>query len=149
MLGLFKKKKPDEASSATDEAPIAESAPENPSSPRKGFFARLRQGLTKTRGHFSEGIAKALLGKKEIDDELLEEVETQLLMADVGVDATQSILSNLTRALKRGELRDGEAVLRALKDSLTDLITPLEKPLALDGSKKPFVILMAGINGAG
>lgn len=149
MLGLFKKKKPDEASSTIDEAPIAESATQSQPSSRKGFFTRLRQGLSKTRGHFSEGIAKALLGKKEIDDELLEEIETQLLMADVGVDATQSILTNLTRALKRGDLRDGESVLRALKDSLTDLITPLEKPLALGGSKKPFVILMAGINGAG
>lgn len=118
--------------------------PEKP----KSLFARLRQGLSKTRQQLTGGLSALLLGKKTIDAELLEEIETQLLMADVGVDATQSIIEDLTARLKRNELSDGEAVFNALKEDLTRILAPCEKTWSVE-EHRPYLILMVGINGAG
>lgn len=124
--------------------PVAEKPAE-----KKGFFSRMRAGLAKTRDGFTEGLSDLLLGKKEIDDDLLEDLETQLIMADVGVDATTEIMSRLTKRVKRHELNDSEALYEALIEELQDILAVSQKPLVIDSSKKPYVILMVGINGVG
>ena len=123
--------------------PVVEEAP------KKGFFARMRQGLTKTRGALVEGIAELFIGKKEIDDDLLEELETQLLVADVGVEATTDIIQKLTRRVKYKELDDADALMTALKTELTEILEPADKPLVIPQQDTPFVILVVGVNGVG
>ena len=130
----------DDASSAA----IVESSQKKPS-----FFQRLRQGLQKTRSSLGEGLARLVLGKKHIDDELLEEIETRLLTADVGVAATNKISQALTEGVARKQLSDGNALYSALKGQLSDIIAPASKPLSFESTKGPFVILMVGVNGAG
>jgi fused signal recognition particle receptor len=121
--------------------------PEAPS--KAGLFARLRAGLSKTGRGITEGVATVFLGKKQIDDELLEELETRLLMADVGVEATQQIISDLTARVARKQLTDAEALLAALREDMTALLRPCSVPLEIDAAHTPFVILVVGINGAG
>lgn len=116
--------------------------------PKLGLFARLKSGLQKTREQLTRGIAAALLGKKVIDADVLEAVEAQLLMADVGVEATGAIIRDLTERLKRNELTDGEAVFAALEQELMGILAPTVHDWAPD-AHKPFVIVMVGINGAG
>jgi len=114
-----------------------------------GLFARLKQGLTKTRSNFGGAIANLVIGKKAIDDELLEEIETQLLLADVGIDATSQIISDLTDRLARKQLSDSEALLSALRDDLAAMLEPSSIPLTIPDSDSPFVILVVGVNGVG
>ncbi|WP_237059639.1 signal recognition particle-docking protein FtsY [Microbulbifer sediminum] len=114
-----------------------------------GFFARIRRGLSRTSNQFAEGMGNLFLGAKEIDDELLEELETQLLMADVGMDATTEIVDRLTDRVSRRELNDGEALYQALQEELAELLDSVEAPLAVDTAKRPFVILVVGVNGVG
>jgi fused signal recognition particle receptor len=114
-----------------------------------GLFASLRQRLAKTRAKLSGGLADLLLGKKQIDDELLEQLEDQLLMADVGLQATQTIISRLTESLQRQQLSDSGKLIAALKRIMADILEPCALPLKIDSEKKPFVILMVGVNGAG
>lgn len=114
-----------------------------------GFFARLRQGLSKTSASLGEGMASLFLGKKAIDDELLEELETRLLTADVGVEATGAIMRNLTQKVARKQLADSEALYQALQQELTEMLLPVEQPLVIDTAHKPYVILVVGVNGAG
>lgn len=116
---------------------------------RKGFFTRLKQGLAKTSASFGEGMASIFLGKKEIDDELLEEIETLLLTSDVGYDATSTIIENLTQKIKRKQLADSGALYKALKQELVDMLSPVEQNLVIDSQHKPYVILVVGVNGAG
>jgi fused signal recognition particle receptor len=116
---------------------------------KAGFFARLRQGLSKTSASLGEGMASLFLGRKAIDDELLEEIETRLLVADVGVEATGIIVQNLTRRVARKELADSGALYRALQEELAALLRPVERPMLIDASVKPYVILVVGVNGAG
>jgi fused signal recognition particle receptor len=118
------------------------------------FFARLKQGLHRTRNHFAEGLGSLILGRKIIDDDLFEELESQLLIADVGMDATTDIIANLTKAVARKQLTDGDALYAALREQLARLLHPVEKPLEVEnrevnGEKKPFVILVVGVNGVG
>ncbi|MCG8536878.1 MAG: signal recognition particle-docking protein FtsY [Pseudomonadales bacterium] len=126
--------------------PSVEESPEPVS-----FFARVKQGLTRTRAGFSDGLASLLLGKKTIDDDLLEEIETQLLVADVGVEATAKILGALTERLHRKELNDSDALYEALQEELANIVKPADSGggLVIDTSKKPYVILMVGVNGVG
>lgn len=114
-----------------------------------GFFARIKNGLQRTRSGLSEGLGDLLLGKKEIDDDLLEEIETQLLMADIGISATQAIIADLTERSSRKELKDSDALYEALKVSLSDMLLPCHAPLEIPASTQPFVILMVGVNGVG
>ncbi|WP_263259289.1 signal recognition particle-docking protein FtsY [Pseudomonas oryzihabitans] len=135
-------------------APEPEPAPPavaiTPTEPAKpGFFARLRQGLSKTSASLGEGMASLFLGKKAIDDDLLEELETRLLTADVGVEATGVIMRNLTQKVARKQLADSEALYQALQQELTEMLLPVEQPLVIDTSHKPYVILVVGVNGAG
>ena len=115
----------------------------------KGFFSRIKFGLSRTRNNLAGGLGTLLLGKKEIDDDLLEEIETQLIMADVGVAATQEIINDLTERSSRKELKDSDALYEALKTSLSDMLEPCHAPLVIDTTKKPYVILMVGVNGVG
>ncbi|MCP4874791.1 MAG: signal recognition particle-docking protein FtsY [Gammaproteobacteria bacterium] len=114
-----------------------------------GLFASLRQRLSKTRESLSSGLADLFLGKKQIDDELLEQLEDQLLMADVGMQATRKITSQLAESVQRKQLGDSESLIGALKRTMADILAPCSTPLQIDASKKPFVILMVGVNGAG
>jgi fused signal recognition particle receptor len=130
-------------------APVAEAA-EPPDSPvRTGLLSRLRAGLGKTRSAMSEGLASLFLGRKTLDDDLLEELETRLLLADVGVKTTREVLDALTRRVKHRELGDADALYRALKEELLAVLAPSTRPLKVPRNGKPFVILLVGVNGAG
>jgi len=119
------------------------------SMPVTSLFQRLKQGLSRTRQQLFGGLSDLLRGKKQIDAELLEELETHLLAADVGTATTQKIMENLAAGTKRAELNDSEQLLQGLRRQLIQILTPHEQPLIIDTNKKPFVILMVGINGAG
>jgi signal recognition particle GTPase len=95
------------------------------------------------------GFKSGELGKKTIDDDLLEQLEDQLLMADVGIQATQKITHEITQAASRDVLKDSESLLSVLKQSMVDILAPNAAPLSIDRQHKPFVILMVGVNGAG
>ena len=130
-------------------APVEET-PEPVAEPEaKGFFARMRQGLSKTSVNLGEGMANLFLGEKEIDDELLEDMETRLLMADVGIEATTMIMETLQQRVTRRQVSSRKALYRALQDELEALLAHVAKPLEIDSSKKPYVILVVGVNGVG
>ncbi|QKG67518.1 signal recognition particle-docking protein FtsY [Pseudomonas sp. B14-6] len=116
---------------------------------KAGFFARLKQGLSKTSASIGEGMASLFLGKKIIDDELLEDIETRLLTADVGVEATSVIIQRLTQKVARKELADAYALYKSLQAELAAMLKPVEQPLKITSQNKPFVILVVGVNGAG
>jgi len=115
---------------------------------KPGFFARLRGRLNRGVSQLSDGLATLLRGR-EIDAAALNELETRLLTADVGVEATEHILADLNRRVARKELKDVEALLAALRTSLIDILTPVAQPLRVDTARKPFVILVVGVNGSG
>jgi fused signal recognition particle receptor len=115
-----------------------------------GFFARFKRGLSKTRHQLGDGIGRLLLGKKEIDAELLEQLEMLLIKADLGIDTTKHLLQELSDGLARKQLGDGAAVMTALQSQLQSLLTRNSTQLSLDtANQRPFVILMVGVNGAG
>ncbi|MYL22240.1 signal recognition particle-docking protein FtsY [Halomonas alkaliantarctica] len=117
---------------------------------KKGWFSRIKAGLGKTRANLTDGIADLFLGKKQIDDELLEDLETQLLVADVGIEATTEIIERLEARVSRKELKDPQALYRGLQEELTAMLAPVATPLSLDKeSDGPFVILVVGVNGVG
>lgn len=116
---------------------------------KTGFFSRIKSGLSRTRSRFSEGLGNVFLGKKVIDDELLEDIETILLSSDVGVSATRMIVDNLTQKVARKELGDPAALNAHLQSELAGLLREVELPLQVDADAGPFVILMVGVNGAG
>lgn len=116
---------------------------------RGGFFSRMKEGLTKSRKNLADGMMNILIGGKEIDDELLEEVEEQLLVADIGVEATKTIITNLTERTARGDLIYSHSLYKALQEELVALLAPRVKPLHIDPAKTPYVILMVGVNGVG
>ncbi|WP_210725981.1 signal recognition particle-docking protein FtsY [Modicisalibacter radicis] len=150
------------APTPSGEPPIADSASEaaaadgatagrdKPSGEKRGWLARIKAGLGKTRANLTDGLADLFLGKKQIDDELMEDLETQLLMADVGIEATTEIIDNLTARVSRKELNDSEALFGALQEELTGLLAPVTTPLELPAKGQgPFVILVVGVNGVG
>ncbi len=139
MLG-FRKRGKQEAGSVSEA--------EKPSRP--GFFGRLRERLGKTRSGLTEGLATVFLGRKTIDEDLLEELETRLLMADVGVEATSRIIDGMTARLKRHELQDMDSLMRALRDDMLAILQPCEAPLVPDPvTHRPWVVLTVGVNGVG
>jgi fused signal recognition particle receptor len=113
-----------------------------------GFFARFRQSLTKTRLSIGSGLFSLFKGKK-IDDELFEELEEQLIIADIGVETTSKIISKLTVHADRKQLKDAEALYGLLKADLLEILDEVEQPLIIDATQSPFVILMVGVNGVG
>ncbi|WP_236178813.1 MULTISPECIES: signal recognition particle-docking protein FtsY [Pseudomonas] len=136
-------------------APVAVAPVETPVEPprteetKAGFFARLKQGLSKTSASIGEGMASLFLGKKAIDDDLLDDLETRLLTADVGVEATSVIIQRLTQKVARKELADSDALYKSLQAELAAMLKPVEQPLKIASQNKPFVILVVGVNGAG
>ncbi len=110
---------------------------------------QLTQQLAKTNENFGQKMKHLFSLKKKIDEELFEELETTLLMADVGATATMEVLENVRKSLKRRNLSDSDAVFEALQEQLTELASVVEKPLEIDASKQPFVILVVGVNGVG
>jgi fused signal recognition particle receptor len=125
-------------------------ASEAAAEPKKGsWFNRMKSGLSKSRKNLAEGMVNILIGGKEIDDELLEEVEDQLLVADIGVNATNRIIKSLTEQTARGDLIYSHSLYKALQQELVDILEPKVAPLIIDTTKKPFVILMVGVNGVG
>lgn len=114
-----------------------------------GFFERLKTGLTKTRANFTDKLATLLLGKKELDAEVFETLETQLLLADVGIEATQHLMDNLSKKLKRQELSNVETAISALKEDMKALLLPCQAELTISPEKTPYLILVIGINGSG
>ncbi|WP_129445978.1 signal recognition particle-docking protein FtsY [Pseudomonas aeruginosa] len=130
-------------------APLAAAPAVSEPATRPGFFARLRQRLSKTSASIGEGMASLFLGRKEIDDDLLDDIETRLLTADVGVEATTLIVQNLTKRVARKELADSGALYKALQEELASLLRPVEQPLQVDVAREPYVILVVGVNGVG
>ena len=126
---------------------VADAPNEGKGEDKGGFFQRLKNGLGKTRSKFSESVQNVFLGEKELDVNIVEELETILLTSDVGVDATNRILGDLTKKIGRKELADGDAVISHLQEQLKELLRPVAIPLEI--TKSPFVILMVGVNGVG
>ncbi len=116
---------------------------------KEGLFQRLRSGLFKTGNTLTDGMGALVLGKKKIDEDVLEELETRLLMADVGIEATQKIINDLTKRVSRNELNDVDALMAALFEDMVQILRPVSKTFDVDAIEGPAVILMVGINGAG
>jgi len=114
---------------------------------RPGLFGRLKAGLASTRKGLFSGLGDLLRGRKSIDEDILEEIETHLLMADVGIEATQAIIADLTARLDRKQLQDSDALFAALREDMLKILGPCNQPLEVNAS--PFVILMVGVNGVG
>ncbi|SFU17604.1 signal recognition particle-docking protein FtsY [Kosakonia arachidis] len=127
--------------------PPEEATQEQEKPTKEGFFARLKRSLLKTKENLGSGFISLFRGKK-IDDDLFEELEEQLLIADVGVETTRRIITNLTEGASRKQLRDAEALYGLLKEEMSDILAKVNEPLNIEG-KTPFVILMVGVNGVG
>ena len=131
-----------------DAEPVAGVTPQEQEKPTKeGFFSRLKRSLLKTKENLGSGFISLFRGKK-IDDDLFDELEEQLLIADVGVETTRKIITNLTEGASRKQLRDAEALYGLLKEEMGDILAKVDEPLNIEG-KTPFVILMVGVNGVG
>ncbi|PLJ04241.1 signal recognition particle-docking protein FtsY [Klebsiella quasipneumoniae] len=130
-----------------EEAPVEALVQEQEKPTKEGFFARLKRSLLKTKQNLGSGFISLFRGKK-IDDDLFEELEEQLLIADVGVETTRKIITHLTEGASRKQLRDAEALYGLLKEEMGDILAKVDEPLNVEG-KTPFVILMVGVNGVG
>ncbi|WP_374494303.1 signal recognition particle-docking protein FtsY [Zoogloea sp.] len=167
MFGFLKKAlKPGDSPAPEPEAPASAHAPEIPaaaeipvaapatSAPepekKRSWMDRLRAGLSRTREQIGGGLGglTSLFSRRKIDEDLLEELETTLLMADCGVEATQHLLKELRLRWKRDKLETADQLQGALSEGLLNILAPLEKPLEINGPK-PYIIMIAGINGSG
>ncbi|MCB1802571.1 MAG: signal recognition particle receptor subunit alpha, partial [Gammaproteobacteria bacterium] len=144
MFGFGKKK-----TSSQTPPPEQPQAPSQEAAAPKGLFARLKAGLARTRANLGDALGDLLSGKRQIDDDLLDELETLLLTADVGVDATRRIIDDLTTQVRRKELSDPQALGERLRTLLADILRKVDKPAVEAPVGRPLVILMVGINGAG
>ncbi|MGL6020815.1 MAG: signal recognition particle-docking protein FtsY [Gibbsiella quercinecans] len=140
---------PEAVQEAKDEedtlAPAVTQEQERPT--KEGFFARLKRSLVKTKQNLGSGFVGLFRGKK-IDDDLFDELEEQLLIADVGVDTTRKIIDSLTQHASRKQLKDAEALYGKLKEEMSEILARVDQPLDISG-KTPYVILMVGVNGVG
>lgn len=137
----FLKRKKDAPTNPINNEPAAENKP--------SLFARLKQGLSKTRSNLSQGLANLFLGKKVLDADLLSEIETVLLTADIGVDTTEQLIKTLTQKLARNELDNPQAAFECLKEEMKQILRPCDAPFKMTDNVKPFVLLVVGINGSG
>ncbi|MGC6248728.1 signal recognition particle-docking protein FtsY [Bisgaard Taxon 45] len=137
---------------ALDDAKLTEAAPSQPQEQEKksegGFFSRLVKGLLKTKQNLGAGFRSFFFGKK-IDDELFEELEEQLLIADLGVPTATKIIHNLTQHASHQQLKEADLLYQQLKVEMANILQPVAQPLVIDQTKKPYVILMVGVNGVG
>lgn len=143
MFSFIKSKKDKTSASNKQEndEPVAEDS--------KSLFSQLKSGLRRTRHNLTDGLATAVLGAKSIDDDLMEQVEDLLITADLGMEATTRISTNLLNKISRKELKDPQALFSALHDEMQAILAPCEQPLVIPEQSTPFVILVIGINGAG
>jgi len=164
MLGFFKKSRPDSAAASNTEPQPAALNPvhadpahpdtaqsqqaDAPTAAKPSLFKRLREKLNRGDSWLTYDLANLLPGGR-IDESVLEELETRLIVADVGVETTERILDSLRRKVARNELGNLDALIAALRDSLLDILRPSARPLLIDGSALPFAILVVGVNGAG
>ena len=160
---LRRKKTPEENTLVADESHLVEqqepqiqsdddtslTAQTEPEEQKTSLFGRLKQRLNRTSSKLTEGFASLILGKKVIDDDLLEELEMQLLTADLGVEATQTIISDLTQRVARKQLSDPDALFTVMLDDMVNILQPSCQPLVIPEKEGPYVILMVGINGVG
>jgi fused signal recognition particle receptor len=116
---------------------------------KPGLLSRLKERLGKTRSGLTDALSSLVLGSKQIDQQLFEDIETQLLSADIGIDTTRRIMAVLTARLSRNELNDGETLMQALRDELGSILAPSSQPLLIPEQDSPFVILVVGVNGVG
>ena len=137
-----------EAEEHEEESAVADMVETQEKPSEGGFFSRLLKGLVKTKQNIGAGFRSFFLGKK-IDDELFEELEEQLLIADIGVPTTTKIINNLTQHATRQQLQNADTLYQQLKLEMGEILKPVAQPLRIDGSKKPYVILMVGVNGVG
>jgi len=126
-------------------APVVETEQQRPT--KEGFFARLKRSLVKTRQNLGSGFVGLFRGKK-IDDDLFEELEEQLLIADVGVETSRKIIASLTEHATRRQLKDADSLYAKLKEEMSEILAKVDQPLDVSG-KTPYVILMVGVNGVG
>jgi fused signal recognition particle receptor len=131
--------------------PLGAVLPTNEEYTDSGFFSRVKKGLGKTRGSFTKGMGDLLLGRKEIDDELLEDIETQLLLADVGIEATNKIISSITEQVARQELLFADALFDKLKEEMLAILESSQSTANFEvfDDRKPYVLLVVGVNGVG
>ncbi|MCS0395223.1 signal recognition particle-docking protein FtsY [Vibrio diabolicus] len=141
---------PAEAEAEAEEPEVVSAAPrvQEQEKPTESFFARLKRSLSRTKANIGAGFFGLFSGKK-IDEDLFEELEEQLLIADVGMNTTTKIINNLTEKATRGDLKDGEALYGLLKEEMAEILSKVEQPLEIDSNKTPYVILMVGVNGVG
>ncbi|MDB4837136.1 signal recognition particle-docking protein FtsY [Marinomonas sp.] len=130
-------------------APVATSLEAESEVTPQSWTQRIKSGLSRTRHGLGNGLSGVILGSKKLDDDLLEELETQLLIADVGIDATQALMGGLTDKLNRKELKDADTLLQTLKSDMTNILAPSAVELKPETQDGPFVILMVGVNGVG
>ena len=133
------------AQTQVDDSPTKSATAQAP----KNLLGRMKQGLGRTRGQLTDGLSQLFLGKKQIDEALLEDIETQLLSADIGIEATAQVIEHITEKSERNELKDAASVYTLLKQELSDLLNQSQAPLEIDNQKQPFVILVVGVNGVG
>lgn len=152
MFDFLKRKKTTNDVAGTDkasEAPISPEIETATPSRKTSFFTRLKNGLAKTRQGLTTGLGHLFLGKKQLDRQLLDDIEMALLTADVGVETTQHLINTLTKKLARDELKDATAAFECLQSEMKQILKPCNQPLVIDVAKKPYVILVIGINGSG
>jgi len=159
MFGFIKKRKNSADPATGADTPPAVEEPsaqvEEPSAPiadepsTGGFFSRLKHSLSRTRSNLTEGLGSLLGGRKTIDAELLDDIEMQLLTADLGIEATDKVISALKVKVKRKQLNDGDALMAQLQAELRELLAPCTAPLDIPRETKPYVILVVGVNGVG
>lgn len=158
MFGFSKRKdkskaqeKPEEQTNSPAQQPQTPAVEQAPAeAPKTRWVDRVKSGLGKTREQLSSGVASAVLGKKTLDEDILDALEMLLLTSDVGIESTKTILDSVIERLSRKELgTDGNAIMMALRDVMVDILTPVEAPLVIDTSKSPYVILVVGVNGVG
>ena len=152
MFGFGKKDKGEAEQQTSDlaqDTAVPAVVEEQEAPAKTGFFGRLKDRLSRTSTNISEGVAALVVGKKAIDAEVLDELETRLLTADVGVDATMAIIDDLTARMKRKQLADVDALFAALRENMLAILRPVSQPLVIESQSGPYVILMVGINGAG
>ncbi len=145
----------EESTTISDTIPLEEEKNDNEvaidtyTASKPSLFARLKERLGKTRQGLTSGLADLFIGKKEIDDDILESLETRLLMADVGVEVTQQLISKITQEVSRKQLSNVDELLQTLNTEMTNILSPVEKPLEITANHRPYVILMVGVNGVG
>jgi len=137
-----------EKAQAVEDRPVEKQPAEEQPAETGGWTARLKQGLSKSRDKMAKSLA-GVFGGGKIDEDLYEELETVLLTSDMGIEATEHLMDEVRRRVSLKGLSDGRELRQALKEAVYDLLAPLEKPLEIPDNGQPFVIMMAGINGAG